>query len=676
MNCANDDDSSDPTNPDNFYSGALTSATESDLLGTWAIFSAVYDGVFVDIPANIQECGRDFFIYSENNIYREYFYQSSECDYLTSELNWELEGGVLTLTNSIGQSDELVITTLNSNEFKFKAKFDIDEDGELDVFTINARRYVPQEVDTVSPTFIWNSEDENLISFTWDTYQGINEFDRYEIYRSFGEGCTKDNAILVQTITDVSTTEFSDLTPPGEQILCYYIKIYTNQGQLGESYLHQLYTNNLFTKPVTLFDPTVVNDQIHLSWDVSEMSYFSHYEITFSNYPGNITGYGKQEIIVAQINDINTISFVDENPPYLENPYYNIYVYDIFGNKTYPTNQDVTTFREVNFKRNEIIDFQDIKSYAMDADEPVMYFYGRETGDSYNINIHRFNYESIQTEAVANLSPTTSTGIPIKVIQSNANGKELVIEQGSDFSMYDANTLEYKYEIESGVLGVDDFIYTSSGYWVIVDHDDIYSFVRDNANFTMVDSKPHFTDHQGTFNYQVFELDDNKLLVGHKNEPHSMVFNIDVSGIITYDQTVPIPILDSGYNRTKYNSQQDYIVNFDENRLYSTNTYSFLESFEEPYFPSGISENGISIFGTNNDPDWQITQESLHAKEAIKYDRNISSLENYNTIGYPHVIFENHLGDIISISSGLKKEGLDDNINNKGDIFLEKINIP
>ncbi len=66
--------------------------------------------------------------------------------------------------------------------------------------------------------------------------------------------------------------------------------------------------------------------------------------------------------------------------------------------------------------------------------------------------------------------------------------------------------------------------------------------------------------------------------------------------------------------------------------MYSTNTYSFLESFEEPYFPSGISENGISIFGTNNDPDWQITQESLHAKEAIKYDRNISSLENYNTI--------------------------------------------
>ncbi len=151
-----------------------------------------------------------------------------------------------------------------------------------------------------------------------------------------------------------------------------------------------------------------------------------------------------------------------------------------------------------------------------------------------------------------------------------------------------------------------------------------------------------------------------------------------LNGTLTFEQNVAIPITDDGYffNKTLYNSPQDYIINFDENRLYSTTSFSFLESFEEPYFPSGISQDGIEIFGTNNDPDWQITPESLHSKEALIYNRNTSSIENFNTIGYPHVIFENYLGEIISISSGLKKDDLSQNINDRGDIFLEKIDIP
>jgi len=301
--CGNDDDDeSDPTNPNNFYNGALTSASESNLLGIWAIFSAEYDGILVDIPIDYEECGRDFFIYSENNIYREYFYQNSGCDYLTSELNWNLDGGVITLSNSLGQSDELIIISLSSNDLKFKAKFDIDEDGELDVFVINAKRYVPEEIDIVSPTFMRNYDDEfeNLLSFTWEPYQGYYEFDRYEIYRSNGDNCSKDNAVLIETITDVTNTEFTDLTPPGEEYLCYYIKVFTSQGLLGESILLTEWTDTIYPTPVSMTEPVVNNNTIELNWQISEMPYFSHYEIAFANHTGG-TGSGFQEYTLVEM---------------------------------------------------------------------------------------------------------------------------------------------------------------------------------------------------------------------------------------------------------------------------------------------------------------------------------------------------------------------------------------
>ncbi len=525
--CSNNDDDTDPTNTDNFYSGALTSAAESNLTGIWAIFNAEFEGIIVDIPIEYQDCGRDFFIYSENGIYREYLYQNNGCDYSINEFDWELNEGVVTISNSFGQSDELVITNLNANELTFKSKFDIDEDGELDVFKIYARKYQPVEIDLVSPTFYRNENEgyENLLSFTWEPYQGFNEFDRIEIYRSYGNNCSKDNAILIETITDISITDFTDLNPPAEEVLCYYIKVFTNEGLLGESYLFQQYTEFINATPVIMNQPVVVNDQIQLSWEISTMPYFSHYEIIFANHTGG-SGSGYQEYNVAIIDDINTTSFVIENPPYLENPVYNIMVHDIFGNKTNFYYQNVTTFWEVDYKRDELTNFQSIHSMAIDPDEPVVYFFGNESGQNYNTSIQRFNYESNQTEAISNLEPTASTNVPIKLI-SSTNGEELVVAAGFDLFIYNASTMEYKYQIDpEGISSFDDFLYTNSGYWVLIDDDEIFTYNRDNANFFLVDSKPHFSENQGAYNYQVFELNDDKILVGHKNETNSMVFDI------------------------------------------------------------------------------------------------------------------------------------------------------
>lgn len=675
--CSNNDDGDSSVN--SFYSEADTSATEQELIGIWAVFTAEYEGETVDIPIDYQECGRDFFIYSENGTYTEYFYQSSDCELLVNPLNWQLNNGVINISNSLGESDEVVITKLTANELSFKSRVDVDQDGELDILTINARLYVPTDVDLVSNTFNRNYNEgfENLLSFTWDAYQGFNDFSRYEIYRSVGENCSYENAELIATITDSAVSEYTDLTPPAEETLCYYLKTYTQQELLGQSFIVQVETFTLQAIPVSLNQPMVVNNQIELNWEASTMPYFSHYEIIVSNYPGNITGYAKQVNTVTEIDDINTTSFTDINPPYLENPYYGIFVYDIFGNRTYLQNQNPTTYWEVNFVRDEIIGMKSIESYAIDTTEPIIYFYGRESGDEISINIHRFNYETNQTEAISNLSPSTSTSRSIKFFNTPLNGKEIMIEQGSDLHVYDAVTLDYKYALNPNeIFSMDEFIYSNAGFWILTDNDDVFTYVRDNANFTLVDSKPHYANHQGTYNYQVFDLNGNQLLVGHNNEPNSLVYTMDANGMLTLEQTVAVPIVSGSDEKSLYSSSGNYIINLLENRLYSTTSFTFLESFEEPYYPSGVSQDGTKIFGTNNDPNWQITDESLHEKEAIIYTRLTQALEAIETIGYPHVIFENFNGDIISISSGLKKDDIGQNINDKADIFMEIVNIP
>jgi hypothetical protein len=329
----------------------------------------------------------------------------------------------------------------------------------------------------------------------------------------------------------------------------------------------------------------------------------------------------------------------------------------------------------VDFKRPEIINFQKVESYAIDTENTIAYFYGRESGAGNTMNIHRFNYSSNQTEAISNLAPQYATSVPIKYIDSGY-GPEIVVEQASDLAVYNATTLQYKYTLETSVPGVDDFLYSELGYWIVVNNDNIYTLTRDNANLDLVDTKPHFPNHQGSYNYQGFALNNNKLLVGHNNEDTSYLYAVATNGLMSQEQIVPIPILDNWEHESQYNAAGNYLINFSENRLYSTNTFALLQSFESPYFPSGTSQDGTLIFGSNNDPDWQITPESIHAKEAVIYNRITQQASTISTIGYPHIIFENAFGELVSISSGLKKDDIRQNINNKADIFLEIIQLP
>lgn len=674
LSCDTDDDASTPES--DFYKGADVSASAADLTGIWAIFNVGFQGDIAEVPVVYPDCGRDFLIFSENGIYTEYAYQHSGCEYVLNGLNWTLNKGIINLSNEFGQSDELVITKLNANELVFKMMLDVDDDGALDMVSLFLKPYTPKEIDIVTPTFRRNQDAafDELLSFSWQSYEGFNDFERYEIYRSAGSSCSMANAELIASINDLNTTLFTDVSPPVDPYLCYFLKVYTNRGLLGQSYAQSINTENIRPQSVTLYKPEVLNNVIHFSWQASTDPYFSHYELAFSNYGAGYAS-GQQEYSVVTINDREMTTYLDENPPRLENPYYVLYVHNIFGNRTAFFNSEVTTFQEVTFKRPEILGLSQVDSYAIDLENTVVYLYGKEGSLRNNSNIHRFNYSTNQMEAISNFTSNYGTKIPIKYINSGYGG-EIILEQGSDLAVYDAMTLKYKYTLDLKLQGVDDFSYTPLGYWIVVNRNNVYTYVRDNANIELVDTKPHFPNLQNGYNYQAVVLKNNKLLVGHYNEPTSYLYALGANGILKQEQIVAVPILENWYHDSQYNPNGNYFINFSENRLYSTTNFKLMESFESPYFPSGTSKDGALIFGSNNDPEWQITPESIHEKKAVIYNRLNKQVKTVSTLGYPHVIFENAFGEIISISSGLKKDNIRQNINEKSDLFIEVLKLP
>lgn len=666
--CSKDDDPIE-NNKDGFYSNALVNANPSYLSGSWSIFQASYKGNLVDIPVTYQDCGRDFFQFVENGLYREYLLTTSyECQRFINDLEWDLNDGIITMTNAIGESDEMVITELTSEKLMFKLRIDIDEDGKLDILTFIARPYAPpNDLDLYSYTFqparIESSSDK--IKFTWQAYSGFYKFDKYEIYRS-KNGCNKTNVELLTTIRDVTTTFFVDENPLVQEDHCYFLKIYNEKGLLGESPLNEFQTEYLRPAKVGFSLVNTSSNEIELIWSSYSGNYFSHYEITVRNYKGG-TGSGYQEYPVTIINEVETTSFVDKNPPYLRDPIYAIYAYDIFGNRSseFYTNENSW---ELNWSRPDVLKFNSIDFITIDKEQPEIYFYGREQDGNYNLV--KFNYQNQEISATANKLPDLMNGINMRLYNTD-NGKELFFPQGNGLSIYDATNLTFKYKIIAEKSpGFGDFAYLGNNIFAFTDSGNIYTYKRTNSNLEFIEQKTHFTTHFGSNNYYLIPLKDQKLLIGHFNEPKSYKFSIDESGKISEGELVDIPFKSHYRKNILYSPNRNYIINFSENKIYSTETFSLKGSFENPYFPTGISTDGNLILGSNNDPEWYPDNESIHEKKARIYNLTTGQLLTFDTKGYPLRLFENKAGQIISISSGFKRQNLEGSMP-KPDIFVE-----
>jgi hypothetical protein len=118
--------------------------------------------------------------------------------------------------------------------------------------------------------------------------------------------------------------------------------------------------------------------------------------------------------------------------------------------------------------------------------------------------------------------------------------------------------------------------------------------------------------------------------------------------------TIEIPITAILPGQTTYKSTYSSIVNFNENRIYDINLATY-QSFEQPYFALNLSLDGSMIMGTNNNPDWDVNPNSVHEKKVRILDLNSRNLKTVEVTGYPHYLFENHLGQLVSLSTYFKR---------------------
>ena len=656
--CTSEDESG--SIDDAFMDGALTSATNQQLEGRWSIYQAEYEGEVINIPSNFPECGRDFFDYRSGGNYREYIFDDNfECTPQINLLNWSLSGGVLTLSNG-SASEDFVITELTENRLVFKLRADVDQDGNLDIMSLICNRYEPPtEIDMYSGSFYWNSMGENndKILLEWDKYQGYNEFVKYEIYR-LGEGCNNSDMQLITTITDVNQNQYIDLNPPAQDEICYVFKIYTNQGLLGESQPITVFTSSIQVPLIQLAAPVISNGTIQLNWQQFSGYYFSKYEIEVRNYSSG-SGGGYQEEVIAEINSLGTISYLDEEPPYFANPVYVIHAYNIFGTRNSMVIEGQNQ-RSTIFVRDEILPFDRIRDSVFDPNETILYFYAEG-------QIHRYNYA---TQTLEHSTPFGSSSIQtIEVINSSQYGKELIVVE-SDISVYYAQTLELKYQIQIDFVN-EEHLAVKDGYWLITDRQKLYSYTRNNSILTLNNSHNLYNESFNISRINVMDIGGNRILVGNHTQNNGLILEMDANGYLSSNAvSVPMNLTSQWDNNSLFSDDLNYVLNVEGNTLYSTQTHNLIANLAPNYFSSGISSNGSTIFGSNNntgnDPD------GLHERKArFKSFPNLNETV-YETKGYPHIFYQNHLGQIISISKGLV--GTLDGYSVSNDIFIEVIN--
>lgn len=665
--CSRSEDDS-PSQFDPFYRGALVDADLRLLNKYWSIFQVNYEQETVEIPKSYDNCDRDFFTFLNDGAYKDYIILDSGCIPNVQDLQWSFNKGVITLENSFKDYSEMVLVYLTADQLIFRAKFDIDDDGEEDILQFLAKPHIPDETYFYNNNLIEDETVSNKIRLMWSEYEGIHNFDRYEIYLS-GEYCDLSKASLVGTIRDKGTTYFEDVDPPVEEQFCYFLKVYTDKGLLFTSYPLSKGSYSFDVPSVGLEEPIVLNDKISLQWERYEGLYFSHYEIFVKNFLDEY-GWMSQEESLIKITDINTTNFIDEAPPLVKDPVYEIRVYNKFGEQSYYNPQVARSSRAANYLPKRVLELHSVLVCVPSPDETVVFLNGNRDNNQGSFLI-RYNYATGEIEAVSNtkIHSYQLNRDVLKIVDSPI-GRELMYLINNNISVFDAKTLQYKYDLKLDWLrSYDDFIHLDNDRFLLLDYKNVYTVSRDFSNLTLIDSQEHFLENTGQYTYRVLPIDDDRIIIGNRDQAQSVIFNVNSAGNLLDKRTVDIPITAIRHGETLINSANGALVNFQENRVYNLASTAF-RSFEQPYFPLALSRDGTKVMGTNNDPKWNIQPESLHSKQVRILDLNNSNISVIDTEGYPHYLFENHLGQIISLSTYFKRDNAYDNYD-RPDFFME-----
>lgn len=636
-----------------------------DLIGTWAIQTVESNGKTAKVPINYSECGTDYFTYYANGIYEETVFKSSDCRAFKNSLSWKLVNGVINLSSNAQETEDIEIRKLNKNIFIFQANLDLDQNPGNESYIFTAIKYEPPlENDIYTDSFRQKSNNE-LIEFVWDKFEGYNKFIKYEILRTDND-CNVSSAKLIKTITDVNETFFVDLEAFSINH-CYKLKIFTDEGLLGESDLKTIYTNNLRPQHVIFNNANANNETVTLEWQKSTDPYFSHYEIKYYDTLDFSPNYSQQ---VKIIEDINTISFVDTNPPYLLKPVYVIIVHNKFGNYSFLKKNENSI--AVNLNRKGMLDIDYLSKMIYDKEDQSFIFYYRES----TYGAYKFaKYSSLEKKIIAESykQPNSSTSARMQIVTSIDYGKEFIYPQHDKLWVYNADDLTYKYSLSLNNATTSSFKYLGNSIWVLTDYDNVFTYKRENSSLILLDKKPHFSEHQGSGNYEILKIDINTILVSHDNEGRAILFKIDENGKIVDHGIKNIP-LQYGFhkNSVQYNTNTSYILNTINNRIYTANDYSLFKEFSYPLITSSLSSDGKKVYGTNNLSS-QTDDYNTAKRELLMYDINSGSIEIIQSKGYPLYVVDDNNGKIICLSANFPGETFNNFQSRVKNLFIETI---
>lgn len=668
--CDKDDEQ---TPEDLFYANALTSVKMEDIAGNWAMSTVEYNGEISIIQPSRPECGSDFTSITSDGKYREYIYSDSyNCTANVITSSWKLNNGILTIIDANGKSDEIVIIKATDNTLIFKIKMDVSASLQDQIFSFTAHSYTPAEdKDLYSDTFEQNTNEEHIeqIEFNWQTYVGVNGFERYEIYRS--TTLSKNNATLIKTIDDIKTNSFIDLDPPIQDKLYYYFKIYNENGLLGESELQKVFTGSLHVREIFLKQPTVVNQQVELEWEESQSPYFSNYTVlVYGDNPDAqpIKSEGNTQIL-KKIYEKETLNFTDEFS-YIKNPVYIVYVEDIFGNTSIEY-ENLDLRQQVDFEREGLIDLYNIEQFTHDPKAPYIYLNGLGEKNGTGYNIIKYNYETKKVVA-KKTGLRLYSGIEMKLINSD-QGNELFVNHNGNLHIYDADNLNLLHENgESGyeITTYSDFEYIDNGIYLFVNKTHLISYRRDSEGFSMIDSKPHFDRILSTNAYHLIPTSTNNFLLGHKEINYSLNIEIDDQGLIDITGQTAISIQSQWKTRTLYEPATDELFNLDTGDIFLVNQTQLVTTNSAPEYFLGWGKNATELYAANHD-DISTNYENFNKQLIVIKRRNQYQYDTYPTLGYPMATFNDYKGKLIIISSYFKREELDSYTSCRANFFIE-----
>jgi hypothetical protein len=378
---------------------------------------------------------------------------------------------------------------------------------------------------------------------------------------------------------------------------------------------------------ITITNLQTSDDSVVVTWTKLVNSRFSYYLILRRNYKSTDTTDYSYSDVIDQINDVNTVKFVDHSIPvtsYLEYQVLAVLQESEFYNYNYIYSNIMSYKRSglTTFYLNPTDVIPDIANHR---------FYVIE-GDSGKVSMVDYSSRSIVKSIMTNAT------IGFSDIGTYNNIKELYVPRNDGWVfIYNAETLDKIDQISAGT-NCGSVLYNNGKLFIFGSSEDYYTslFVIDRATKSVLSTI-------NDIDYMRPEL-----------VPGS---NTKIFGITTY----------GGIYYFKFDANGQNITENENSTEYSTDYHSF------EIFPDGqhfiTSDNG-SIFDTNlnfvvqlpygnyqysgfafNQTASNILASCGNYKYIVAYSNpGYTELQTYNTLGYPAFIFNDN-NTIISLSS-------------------------